>query len=79
MRRVLVITIAIAAFAAVTALGASRPAGPRILGPRATAPGPVTYTFRASGMKKPRFRCSLDAPRLQLGMHHAYLFERVLV
>lgn len=64
MRRVLVITIAVAVFAAATALGASPPAGPRILGPRATAPGPVTYTFHARGVKKARFRCSLNAPRL---------------
>ena len=49
---------------AATAFGASRLAGPRIIGPRATAPGPATFTFRAPRMKKPRFRCSLDAPRL---------------
>ena len=64
VRKILLITVALGAVGATTAVGASQPAGPRILGPRATAPGPATFTFRARGMKRVRFRCSLDAPRL---------------
>jgi streptogramin lyase len=53
-----------AALAAATALGAPRPPGPRVVGPRETAPGQATYTFRARGLKKARFRCSFDSPDL---------------
>ena len=64
MRRALAITIALIAFTAAGASGATRPSAPRIVGPRATAPGPATFTFHARQMKKARFRCSLDAQRL---------------
>lgn len=64
MRRALPIAVALVAFAASGASGATRLSGPRIVGPRATAPGPATFTFHARQVKKARFRCSLDASRL---------------
>jgi virginiamycin B lyase len=64
VRRALAITIAIIAFTAAGASGATRPSAPRIVGPRATAPGPATFIFHARQVKKARFRCSLDRRRL---------------